>query len=223
MFNDLFKEFSEEDRVNYIKEMNKIRNDFKEHIVPESYPDMISSMQSMRLAIEHMNIARDNMISLSSYCLVSKNWISELQPLLKEKKCLEIMSGLGMLSKAMQDEGINIIPTDSKEWICSDLLYWCDVEQIDAVSAIKKYGKNIDFVVCSWIPYNSNAGTEVLEVMRKINPSLQLIYIGERGGGCCANEEFDEKSKFHQNEYIDRANDKFKSWAGIHDCIYLIK
>lgn len=34
------------------------------------------------------------------------------------------LSGLGMLSKALQDEKIEIIATDSKEWEFDDDLYW---------------------------------------------------------------------------------------------------
>ena len=204
----------------YIMKMEGILNQLQNKEIPESYPKEIGSLGTMMAFSKNEKIFRENFILVSSYPLISKDWIRELIPLLKNKRCLEIMAGSGMLSKALSEEGIDIIATDSKEWDIDDS--WFDVEKLDAIEAINKYGKDIDYVICSWIPYQSTIGTKVIETMRQVNPNLKMIYIGELGG-CCAEETFCYTVELLENEFISEANQKFKRWAGLRDKIYLLK
>lgn len=184
-----FHDISISERVKYVQDMKQIRNELEAHIIPESYPDLVSNFNMMLMSSLNPEIIREEIINLSSYCLVSKDWIRVLSSLLKGKRCLEIVSGLGMLSKALQDEKIEIIATDSKEWEFDDDLYWTEVKTMDAISAIEVYGRDMDFIICSWIPYASDIGRKVLLKMREVNPKLKMVYIGEFGG-CCADESF---------------------------------
>lgn len=204
----------------YIIKMEGILNQLQNKEIPESYPKEIGSLGTMMAFNKNEKIFRENFILVSSYPLISKDWIRELIPLLKNKRCLEIMAGSGMLAKALSDEGINVIATDSKEWNIDDS--WFDVEKLDAIGAINKYGKDIDYVICSWIPYQSHVGTQVIEWLRKNNPKLKMIYIGEFDYGCCADDSFFNISNEIDNSYINNANKKFKRWAGLHDRIYLL-
>ncbi|WP_097006529.1 hypothetical protein [Lacrimispora amygdalina] len=90
------------------------------------------------------------------------------------------------------------------------------------ITAIEKYGNEVDFIICSWIPYGSDAGKESLIKIREVNPELKMIYIGEMGASC-ANDKFVETCEIIDNEFVKRANLKFKSWFGIHDRIYMLK
>lgn len=221
-FSNLFNDISTSEKEKYIQDMKQIRNELEAHIIPESYPDLISNFNMMLISSLSPEIIRDEIINISSYCLISKDWIRVLSHLLKGKRCLEIMSGLGMLSKALQDEKIEIIATDSKEWEFEKDHYWTEVKTMDAISAIEIYGRDMDFIICSWIPYPSDIGQKVLLKMREVNPKLKMVYIGEFGG-CCADESFFELCKVERNDDIYRANQIFKSWAGIHDHIYLLR
>ena len=206
---------------NYEKKMEHILKQLENKEIPESYPKEISHFDAMMMFTKNPNLTRNHFISISSFALISKDWIKELTPLLRNKKCLEIMAGSGMLAKALFDEGIDIIATDSKEWQYNDV--WFDIESLDAISAIKKYGKDMDYIICSWIPYASNIGTQVIQLMRNINPNLKMIYIGEPAGGCCADYSFYDIVEYIENDYIENANKKFKRWSGLYDKIYLIK
>lgn len=217
-----FHDISISEREKYVQDMKQIRNELEAHIIPESYPDLISNFNMMLISSLNPEIIREEIINLSSYCLVSKDWIRVLSSLLKGKRCLEIMSGLGMLSKALQDEKIEIIATDSKEWEFDDDLYWTEVKTMDAISAIEVYGRDMDFIICSWIPYPSDIGRKVLLKMREVNPKLKMVYIGEFGG-CCADESFFALCEVEEDNHIYKANQIFKNWAGIHDHIYLLR
>lgn len=204
----------------YIMKMEGILNQLQNKEIPESYPKEIGSLGTMMAFSKNEKIFREKFILVSSYPLISKDWIRELIPLLKNKRCLEIMAGSGMLAKALSEEGIDIIATDSKEWNIDDS--WFPVKKMDALEAVKKYGHSIDYIICSWIPYQSHVGTQVIEWMRKNNPKLKMIYIGESDYGCCADDSFFNIINEIGDLYIDNANYKFKSWTGIHDKIYLL-
>lgn len=57
------------------------------------------------------------LIKYSSFILISKDWIKPFAEWIGQRKCLEIMAGHGMLSKALRDEGVNVIAvTDDFSW-----------------------------------------------------------------------------------------------------------
>lgn len=215
-------ELSEEEKEAFINEMSHIRSQLESHIIPEAYPEQISNILTLSLPIikGHIELVRDNMVEISAYCLISKDWIRELVPMLQGKKCLEIMSGSGMLSKALQEEGISVIATDSKKWNFKS--YWCEVEKLDANDAIDKYIKDMDYIICSWVPYASEAGTNALLAMRKLKPDCRMIYIGEMAG-CCGTENFADICEIEDNAFIRNANRKFKQWGGLHDQIFILR
>ena len=222
-FSSIFNMNIDEEKLKeYINEMKQIRKQLLKKEIPESYPNEMSNPAYILAAIEEHSIFRDSIINISAFPLISKDWICELIPLLKNKKCLEIMSGKGVLSKALADEGIDIIATDIAALEFNKTSLWYSVESLSASEAVDKYVKQMDYIICSWIPYGSDAGTEVLLKMRKLNPECKMIYIGEMGE-CCANERFVRECEVIHDDHIVAANEKFKQWSGIHDRIYLLK
>ena len=127
------------------------------------------------------------------YAIVTRDWVRELVKWLDGRKVLEVMSGRGWIAKTVQEEGGHIIATDNK----SSYQGWrskgselCDIENLSAVDAIEKYGKDVDFVLMAWPPYNEPQASHVVREIQKVNPDIKIIYIGESQGGCTADEEF---------------------------------
>ena len=163
----------------------------------------------------HNFIFRDICIKLSGFALITEKFVEDLVEYIGDKRCLEIMSGLGCLSKSLIDKGVNVIPTDNYSWTnCFDMnTTWTDIENIDCLSAIKKYGKDVSYIICSWIPHDDNIGFKALKLMHEINPDCKMIVIGEDWGGCTADDEF-----FNHCNIIDESiNKNFRQWNGIHD------
>ena len=163
----------------------------------------------------HNFIFRDICIKLSGFALITEKFIEDLVEYIGDKKCLEIMSGTGCLSKSLIDKGVDIICTDNYSWnnVFNMKDTWTDVEDIDCLKAIEKYGKDVSYIICSWIPYEDNIGFKALKLMHEINPNCKMIVIGEDWGGCTADDEF-----FNHCEVINKSiNKNFRRWNGMHD------
>ena len=172
---------------------------------------------------------RDIIISLQGFALLDKEFIESLSEYLRGKKCLEIMSGCGALSKLLQDKGIDIIPTDNFSWDGkvesnwnTNKNYWTDIENIDCVKAIEKYGKDMDYIIMSWAYMDDNAYKCLLK-MREVNPNCKMIYIGEDYGGCTANDDFFDALEEVNDVNFNKVVDSFKNWDGIYDYPRLLK
>lgn len=234
--NNLTNEKLIEKDKSYLNTLDKIDPNYKKTIIniidtldkkelPKNYnmlelSDFKSSMKSI--------IARDLLISRIGFILLSQDLADAFAKYLKGKKCLEIMCGSGALSKALQDRGIDIIPTDNFSW-SSELVidwnlrknYWCDIENIDCIEAIEKYGQDIDYIIMSWPPYQESQATQALLKMREINKeynkNIKLIYIGEGQCGCTADDEFFELLKVSNN--MQEINNVYEKYYGIYDYI----
>lgn len=163
------------------------------------------------------------------FTLIDKRWISTLiNTVIKDGKVLEVMGGSGYLSWALNKMGVNdIICTDNYSWANGTKPEWLnsipfEVESLDAIEAIKKYGKDIDFLLMSW-PYMDSLAYDVLMTLREVNPKATLIYIGEDYGGCTANDDFFEAVEYINRDLATEVNDVFPSFDGIHDRVYLCK
>lgn len=181
--------------------------------IPDSYSKDVLSNMALRFKV----------IPIQGYSIISKDWVKLLTDWIGNRKCLEIMSGKGTLSYALQSEGVSIIPTDVFKWSqfnFSDL--WTNVEQIDALDAIEKYGSDVDIIIMSWC-YMDDLGYKSLLKMREINPDAVMIYIGEGKGGCTGSDLLYDSMIEIEDTKIDAINDIYPSWFGIHDRLHLIK
>lgn len=152
------------------------------------------------------------------YAFVCWDWIVPLADFLQGKKVLEVMSGAGYLSCALKYLGIDVIATDDKSWPNYEkFTLMTEIENIDAVSAVEKYGADMDFVIMSW-PYMDDTAYFVLKKMHEVNPNLQLIYIGEGYTGCTASDKFFLHYKYITGTEFDEVSLKYDTWWGLHDC-----
>lgn len=146
-----------------------------------------------------------------------------LKEIIKGGKVLEIMCGLGAYSYALRKLGCQVIATDDMSWMADDTCKYIDwktnmwiddAESIDAVSAIKKHGHNVDFILMSWPPQNEDFALNALLAMRKVNPNCRMIYIGEGKNGCTANDAFFDTLIDVSDEYdcISRLRETYHCW-----------
>lgn len=170
---------------------------------------------------------RNEYTSKLGFALISNVFINILRgEVIQNGKCLEIMSGTGALSKALSDLGVDIISTDNSSWYDFPLYkLWktskvFNIENIDCVNAIEKYGKDVDFIICSWPPYDEPQAARSLDAMRQVNPNCKMIYIGENRDGCTANDEFFNKWKDVCEP--EQTNKYFENFYGIHDRVYVL-
>ena len=218
MMDFLWKEYKEEEKENNISILKENMEKIKNQQIPEFYPEFVSSYASMDVELFKEELDRSHFVFWSSFSLISMDWIRILSKLLLGYKSLEIMAGSGMLSKALSDCGCDVYPTDDLSW--SDWQMWMEPEKIDCIEAIKKYGKDMDYILLSWSEMNDMAYQSLI-TMRQVNPMLKMIYIGEFGWAC-ADENFTFSAKILKNPIIDEVNKVYKRWAGIHDYVFLI-
>jgi predicted nicotinamide N-methyase len=185
-------------------------------LIPETYKEAYS--------IPHR--LRDAYIPFMGFCLLNKKYLDELSNFLKDKKVLEVMAGNGILSTLLKERGVNIISTDiapgdgnSYELIN---VFDKDIETLDAVSAIRKYGKDMDYVIMSWPPYDEPYATEVMQAIKEVNDNIIVIYIGETEGGCTADYRFFEMVDLIIDEKFKSVQREYSSWSFIHDMPFLV-
>lgn len=118
--------------------------------------------------------------------ILYEKFMDELVKFLEGKKVLSITSWLGVLQYHLKKRGIDIITTDF------DLLPDNNRSVIimDTMDAVRSYGKEVDYVLCANPPFLSDEPRYAIETMRKVNPNLVMIYIGEYRGGWNADYRF---------------------------------
>ena len=156
--------------------------------------------------------------------MFAENWVKPLARWIGNRPCLEIMAGSGYFSYALSKYGCNVKATDNYSWKESFSLMnkYIPVENLDCLEAIKKYGKDVKFIICSW-PYMDNKANECLLLMRKVNPKCRMIYVGEDMSGCTANNAFFNNLEECYVKGFDDAVSEYRRWDSIHDSIRLIK
>jgi len=210
------------------QEISQEENDIIDYIVsqinqkqiPNSYPEyMFNNINKWSL--------RDKFIKQMGFSLVSFDWIIPLSKWIGSRKCLEVMSGTGSLSFALKQQGTDIMATDDFSWTGQNNWnqnknYWTNIENIDAVKAVEKYGKEVNVIIMSW-PYMDDIAYKVLLKMREVNPFCIMIFIGEGYGGCTASDEFFDSIIEIEDETFSEAVKEYKQWWGIHDYPQLVK
>ena len=198
-----------------IKESQEVIENLEKHIIPVKYPNYMLKSFEMR----------DMIIQLQGFAIITDNFIKELSYWIGNRKVLEVMSGCGSLTYNLIQKGINIIATDDftweKDWN-ENKNYWTYIRNMDAIEAVKKYGKYTDIIIMSW-PYMDDTAYRVLVEMRNQNPNCQMIYIGENEGGCTANDDFFETIKIINDITFDKIESSFQRFWGLNDHLYLVK
>lgn len=204
-----------------------------EKVVPGEYPECMNDMTAFSnptfryspyITLDANSLLlREQFLTLGSCALIADDWIHPLSVWVGKQSCLEIMSGTGMLSKALSDHGVCIRATDDLSWGHPREAQWTEVEPLDCVEAIEKYGADIDYVICSWPPFDDDAAFRALQQMRKTNPKAQMIYIGEAAGGACADDQFFDAAEKVISPLFYKAVRKYKRCYGLKDQPMLLK
>lgn len=140
---------------------------------------------------------------------------------------LEIMAGNGYISKGLRNNNANqqIYTTDSQAWVKENETGKhpvTKIEKLDAVSAIKKYGDQVDYVIMSWAPDKGETDWEVLQLLRQDYPDIKFLVIGEKNGATNS-KKFWQEAHLSQDEDLQKVNQQLHSFDLIDEQIYLVK
>ncbi len=165
---------------------------------------------------------------IGMFCFVAWNWVEPLSKWLGERKCLEVMAGRGWLSKGLREKGVDVIATDNFSWHkMPNYNKWnnlvTEVENLDAIESVKKYGKDIDILIMTWA-YMDDVAYQVIKELHKVNPKALVIFCGEGKGGCTANNSFyDHFKDVVDTDFENKVASQYKTWYGLHDRLTLGK
>lgn len=190
--------------------------------LPQSYPEADAQHQ---LPPDSLQI-RSQLLGLCGYCLLAYDWLQPLAAWIGARKCLEIMCGSGALSKGLQDCGVSVRATDDFSWDKEHTTDWfrngwTKLEEMPALQAIETYGRDVDFIICSW-PFLSEDCYQALLKMREVNPAACMIFIGE-WRGATASDSFFDVAEIVEDTTFQQAVANFKSIYQVQDRPYLIR
>lgn len=140
---------------------------------------------------------------------------------------LEIMAGNGYISKGLRNNNANqqIYTTDSQAWVQENETGKhpvTKIEKLDAISAIKKYGEQVDYVIMSWAPDKGESDWEVLQLLRQDYPDIKFLVIGEKDGATNS-KKFWQAAQLSQDADLQKVNQQLHSFDLIDEQIYLVK
>lgn len=140
---------------------------------------------------------------------------------------LEIMAGNGYISKGLRNNNANqrIYTTDSQAWTRENETGKhpvTTIEKLDAISAIKKYGDQVDYVIMSWAPDKEEVDWDVLQLLRHDYPDVKFLVIGEQDGATNS-KKFWQEAQLSQDEGLQKVNQQLHSFDLIDEQIYLVK
>lgn len=144
------------------------------------------------------------------YCLVTKDLVEDLSAVLKDKRCLEVMSGKGLLSHHLKASGIDLVATDDKSW--KSLSIENHVESISGIDAIEKYKNSSDILLIIWPPYDKPDAHQIIKAWGTEKP---IIFCGEGKLGCTADDGFFEHYK------ATRLDVRYTPLDGLHDYFHI--
>ena len=165
---------------------------------------------------------RETLLPILGYTLVTKSFCKALASFIGAKKVLEVMAGTGCLTYGLRSYSVHIHATDDySEELYSN--FWIkDLEQLDCIESVRKYGADIDYLLMSWCAHKAPILT-VIQLLKHINPKAQIIYIGETKGGCTGNDALWDMVTPIRYENFYEATLNYRSWYGLHDRPYLLK
>lgn len=140
---------------------------------------------------------------------------------------LEIMAGNGYISKGLRNSNPRqtVYTTDSLAWTTENETGKhpvTKVEKLDALAAIDKYGKDVEYVIMSWAPDKGEEDWQVLQHLRQNYPTIKLLVIGEQNGATNS-PAFWKNAQLSQPAELQTVNQYLRSFDLIDEQIYLAK
>lgn len=186
--------------------------------LPERYPEVISQ-GTIFCEAYHKAIVQS-----MGCALLAKSWLRPLAEYIGGRPCLEVMAGTGALAWALGEYGVPVLPTDNYSLRNTFARHWVKVRRMDALRAVKKYGRDVDFVILSW-PFISPLPGQILTWLREHNPRCRMIYLGEWRGGCNVSDDFCDLAREDPAaaELVARLRKEYQSWYDLKDTIYILQ
>ena len=162
------------------------------------------------------------------YAFVSWKWVNPLAAWIGNRKCLEVMSGRGILAYALRLKRVDIIATDDYSWFMKDKFKeWnnlvTNVDKMDAVEAVKEYGASIDILLMVW-PYKDNAAYQVIKTLYEVNKAAYVVYIGqwqEKDLVTADSDFYNHYALINDDTLFNKAAASYENWRGVHDKLTL--
>jgi hypothetical protein len=191
---------------------NTIRNfctDIYEGRVPQNIPSEIAGYGSSSLSMSTMQVGHW-IQSCGMYGKITKDTASDLAEVIGDGIVLDPMAGNGWAAKALREAGVKTIASDDDSWNISK-----DIEKLDAMESLKKYGNKISHLLISWAPYGSDIDVKLLREARENFPQITIINVGEGEQGCTGSPDF-----WNEIEEIDPGKRvRYETTFGLHDHI----
>lgn len=158
------------------------------------------------------------------WAYISAPFVNDLSQYLNGRPTLELMAGNGYISKGLRDKqpSQQIFTTDSKDWTKENETGKhpvTNIEQLDALSAIEKYGDQVGSIVMSWSPDGQEIDWQVLQEIRQLKNQPEFIVIGEQNGATDS-KTFWQNADLTESEPLNR---NFSRFDLIHDRVYIVK
>ena len=156
---------------------------------------------------------------------VNAPYIKALSEYLHGRPTLEIMAGNGYISGGLRNlrPAQTIYATDSTDWTHENETGKhpvTTIEPLDALTAIKKYGSQVDYVIMSWSPDKVEIDWEVLQLLRNDYPEVKLLVTGEKNGATNS-AKFWQNAQLTQDAKLQKVNEHLHSFDLIDEQIYL--
>ena len=209
--------------------LEEILDDLTTEEILKLIPATYEESKAYRAWISECKMARDEDTlwrRITGYPNVNHQWTKALSGFLKGKRVLEIMAGNGLLSCLLQEHGAKVIATDiapdkSNDYISMRNGNFTDVMKMDALSAIRRFGSQIDVILCSWPPQGEEVVLKALETFQHMKPDGFMIYIGEWKGGFNATDSFFERIEII--DALEHINALHVSLPGSKDKIFAVR
>jgi hypothetical protein len=185
----------------------------KEILVPDDIKKFVSPKGRRDFSVENMMKEWDKREKFRSEVSWHVPTQGVIDLILNHGPIVSIGSGFAYTESIAITQGADIIATDIKPngkngW-CRGGKFYCNVEELSAIDAVKKYKDRNVFM--AWPPYDTSMAYDVISNMEVGN---YLIYIGEGHGGCTGDDNFFE-SLYTDFEEIDDID--IPQWSGLHD------
>lgn len=157
------------------------------------------------------------------WATITQDFAAAIKAEFPNETFLELMAGNGYLSKGLRDVGVETYCTDDLSWSKYNQtgnLKMTEIESLDALSALEKYGHKVDNVIVAWSPDREDIDYQVLQKMRQLDASF--LVIGEKNGATDSKEFWDEANLI-DDPRIEKINQVYSRYDLVHDQLYLVK
>ena len=181
--------------------------------VPESVPGLLV-YDSGAMSVLGIRIHTFLTQEAGYYARVTRQFAETLSEAIgPNARVLDPMAGRGLLVRALQEQGVEVLGTDNNSWGLSD-----SIEVMDVLKSIRAHGDWATHLVLAWPPYNDSVDVKILQEVRTNFPHLKVVYIGEVDG-CTGSERFWEVAQVSEFDYPVM----YETFGCAHDYVYLVK